>query len=145
MKEFCLHDLIHLAGDYNSSMDFYCDCGIDLPSRYIMAVPYDTKGDYQAKSYRVMDTIWSYAQNPKFCKLLKLFGGSAKEFSKFYHIPLEIIEKWENEEDTAPAYCLELIFSDMLMDESERFLCIKSNNELEDYDGKCYEYDEFYY
>ena len=135
MMTFSLHTLIHLAKEYDAPIDFYCDCGIDLPTRYITVVPYPTKSDYWTKTYRVMDTIWYYAQNPGFCSLLNLFGSSAKEFAEFYRIPLETVEKWENEEDVAPEYLLELIFSDMLLDESEKFLCSKSNDELE--------YDEY--
>lgn len=138
MKNFRLHSLIHRAKEYDASIDFYCDCDMDLPTRYYTNVVYVTKEDYRAKSYRVMDTIWAYAQNPGFCSLLKLFGGSANEFSEFYRIPLETVEKWGNEEETAPEYLLELFFSDMLLDESEKFLRVKSNYDL----LNCDEYDD---
>lgn len=130
MKHFRLHTLIQLAKEYDNSIDFYCDCDMDLATRYYTNVVYVTKEDYRAKSYRVMDTIWFYAQNPGFCSLLKLFSGSATEFSEFYRIPLETVEKWEKEEETAPEYLVELIFSDMLLEESEKFLRIKSNDDL---------------
>lgn len=141
---FCLHTLIQLATQYDGSIDFYCDCGIDLPHRYITVVPYPTISDYHAKSYRVMDTIWFYAQAPGFCSLLKIFDGSAKEFAEFYRIPLETVEKWEKEDD-APEYFLELILSDMLLDGEEKFLRIKSNDELEHgEDGEDDGYAEYY-
>ena len=130
MMTFSLHTLIHWAKEYDAPIDFYCDCDMDLATRYYTNVVYVTKEDYRAKSYRVMDTIWFYAQNPGFCSLLNLFGSSAKEFAEFYRIPLETVEKWEKEEETAPEYLVELIFSDMLLEESEKFLRIKSNDDL---------------
>ena len=125
MKHFDLHALIQLAKICESPMEFYLKYGGDRPARYTASAVYLTKEDYYRRSYCVMESIWYYAKNPYFETLLDIFGGSVTEFSSFYHIPLNIVEKWETGEEIAEEYILELLLSELLIHEADTYLSVE--------------------
>lgn len=110
MTKSNLHRLLIDAQECADLETYMLEFGGSLPAEY-----------YPTGAVQLLTDLWNLSHNLTFRAIRRFSGLTQREFSAEYGIPTRTVEDWDTGKREPPRYVLELLLSDIITAQTERY------------------------